>query len=117
MGMRDGLDEWATFVAAMCMTHLLEERLGMKFADDDVYRLRTLRDLASMIAEHSKIPEAGSQSIELMTWAVSDLARDSWWKPRGRGRSADSNEQLDLDAPLLEVLDPERWDHSGAPDV
>src|SRR5262249_44481676 len=113
MAMRKGLDEWATFVAALLMTHRLEEQMGTKFPDDDVYRLKTLRDLARMIAGSSKLlGDAGSQSIELTTWAVSELARDSMWQLRGRGRAADCNDPLDLDVPLLDVLDPGRWDQS-----
>jgi hypothetical protein len=113
MAMRKGLDEWATFVAAMLMTHRLEERMSTEFPEDDLYQLKTLRDLARMIAGSSKLfGDAGSQSIELTTWAVSELAKDSWWQLRGRGRDADCNDPLDLDAPLLDVLDPGRWDQS-----
>ena len=110
MKMRRGLDEWATFIAAICMTSRLEEKLGTKFSDDDVYGMKRLRDLARMIARESKLhADAESQSMELTQWAVFELARDSWWRPRGRGRPADCSDPLDLDAPLLDVIDPERW--------
>src|SRR5262245_14326907 len=50
LSMRSGLDEWATFVAAIMMMLRLEDRLGTTFNDDDVYRVKSLRDLADVVA-------------------------------------------------------------------
>lgn len=114
LDMRRGLDEWSMFVAAFSMLQCLKERLGASFTDDDAMRVKTLRHLTSLIAE--RLEQAGdvaSQSIELTTWAVAELKRAFLWQPRGPGRQT-YDKPLDLDAPLLAVLDPGRWDHPSS---
>jgi hypothetical protein len=39
MKMREGLDEWSTFVAAILMLLRLEERVGTRFGDDDAAKV------------------------------------------------------------------------------
>lgn len=109
LNMRNGLDEWATFVAAMLMTLRLEERLETKFTDDEVYRVKALRDLTAIVAARlDSTGGAASPSIELTTWAAGHLAQEPLWRGRPCRSAADAGPP-DLDAPLLDVLDPDRW--------
>lgn len=78
MQMRKSLDEWSTFVAAMVMTIHLGDRLQMRFTDDDVVRVKTLRDLTNLIAERmEQTGDLASRSVELTNWAVAELVRDT----------------------------------------
>jgi uncharacterized paraquat-inducible protein A len=109
--MRDGLDEGATFVASMAMAFRLESRLSTSFTDDEVFGVKTLRDLAALITTRlDPTDERMSRAIELVAWSVAELAYDACWQPRGKGRTPTEHGPLNLDAPLLDVLDPHRWD-------
>jgi len=110
--MRDGLDEWATFVAAMLMMLRLEERLSTKFTEDQFHGVKTLRDLSAIVAARlERTGETASRSVELTTWAVGELAQEPLWGSRPC-RFADDSSPLDFDGPLLDALDPGRWDRS-----
>jgi hypothetical protein len=107
MEMRNGLDKWATFVAKLVMTDRLSEHLGVHFSDHDVDEIRTLRELSKLIEGHLKdTAQAPARAVDLTQWAVAELERDPFW-----GRAA-SRTPLDFDAPLLDVLDPGRWDYA-----
>jgi hypothetical protein len=107
MEMRNGLDKWATFVAKLVMTDRLSEHLGVHFSDNDVDEIRTLRELSKMIEGHLKdAPQASARAVDLARRAVTELEKDPLW-----GRAA-SRTPLDFDAPLLDVLDPGRWDYA-----
>lgn len=113
--MRRALDEWATFVAALIMLLRLEDRLGTKFNDDEAYGVKSLRDLANIVAARlEQRDEAAPRSVELTTWAVGELAESPFWGSRPGRRLMAGTSPLDFDAPLLDVLDPGRWE--GAPD-
>jgi hypothetical protein len=106
MEMRNGLDEWATFVAKLVMTERLSEHLGVRFSETHVDGIRTLRDLSKLIEGHlGETPQAPVRAIELTQWAVIELEKDPFW-----GRAA-AHTPLNFDAPLLHVLDPGRWDY------
>jgi hypothetical protein len=106
MGMHNGLDEWARFVAKLIMTERLAKHLGVHFSNDEVDGIKTFRDLSNLIAARlEETTEGSTRAIELTRWAVSELEREPLW-----GRA--SQTPLDFDAPLLDVLDPGRWDYS-----
>jgi hypothetical protein len=107
MEMRGSLDKWATFVAKLVMTQRLSEHLGVHFSDDDVDGVGTLHELSKLIEGQLKDKaSASARAVELTVWAVTELEKDPLW-----GRAA-SRAPLDFDAPLLEVLDPGRWDYT-----
>jgi len=109
MEMRNGLDEWARFVAKLVMTDRLAEHLSAHFSDNDVDKIKTLRDLSNLIAAHLEdTGQAPARAIELTRWAVAELEKDFLWGARA------SHTALDFDAPLLDVLDPGRWDYSDS---
>jgi hypothetical protein len=109
LSMRRGLDEWATFVATIVMSFRLEERLGTKFDENEIYGVKTLRDLASIVGTRlDQKGDVASRSIELTRWAVSELASDPLWRSH-RSLLGEAPDPLDVDAPLLDVLDPGRW--------
>jgi hypothetical protein len=110
--MRRGLDEWATYVAILLMTIRLEDRLGFRLTDDEVDGVKTLRDLAAIVASRMENrSEATSSSVELTTSAAGELARDPFWAGRPSRPSATAN-PLDFDVPLLDALEPDRWKKS-----
>jgi hypothetical protein len=95
----------------MVMTCHLEERLGTRFNDDEVAGIRRLRDLVNLVAEHQKrTGDAASEPHELTNWAVMRLGQDPWWQPISHGRRPSRDDTLDLDAQLLDALDPIRWE-------
>jgi hypothetical protein len=107
LSMRNGLDEWATYVAILLMTIRLEDRLEMRFTDDEVDGVKTLRDFATIVASHlGNKDEATSRSVELTRWAAGELAEDPFWAGR---RPTVGTDQLDFDVPLLDALEPDRW--------
>jgi hypothetical protein len=112
--MRRGLDEWATYVAILLMTIRLEDRLGFRLTDDEVDGVKTLRDLAAIVASRMENrSEATSSSVELTTSAAGELARDPFWAGRPSRPSATAN-PLDFDVPLLDALEPDRWKNRPA---
>jgi hypothetical protein len=107
LSMRNGLDEWATYVAILLMTIRLEDLLETRFTDDEVDGVKTLRDFATVVAwQLENSDEATSRSVELTRWAAGELAEDPFWAGR---RPTVGTDRLDFDVPLLDALEPDRW--------
>jgi hypothetical protein len=107
MEMRNSLDKWAAFVAKLLMTLRLSEHLGVRFSDDDVDEVRTLREFSKLIEGQLKdAAQASARAVDLTRWAVTELEKEPLWRPRS------VTQPLDFDAPLLDVLDPGRWDYT-----
>jgi hypothetical protein len=105
--MRQKLDEWGTYVAALELMWALEEHHGLHFeAEDDTFK--TLRGLVSVVeARLSSKGAAALRAADLVRFAVRSVRRRPKFLPV---EIPDDNDALDFDAPLIDVFDPDRWD-------
>jgi hypothetical protein len=104
--MRQGLDDWASYVALIELMIHLEEKFSLKLTDEDVGGVKTLRDLVAIVESHLQSPrEAKSQAVDLVTAAAREVGRIGLfpWK-------LDSDGELDFDVPLVKLFLPNRWD-------
>ena len=111
--MRRALDAWETYVASIWLTGCLEDRLGVRFTGDEVEAAKTLRGLVTLVETRlARNDHDDIQAAELVEWAMKQLRDDQFWQQRGphiRGRRKFAA-SLDLDAPLIDAIDPHRWE-------
>jgi hypothetical protein len=75
--------------------------LGGLLTEDEISRVKTLRGFAALVATRlAPNDSAGSQAIELVKWTMEQLFS---------GFAAAS---LNLDVPLIDAINPRRWDQT-----
>jgi hypothetical protein len=95
--MRARCDDWGEFCTLAEIVVRLEDSLGKEISDAELEGVRTLRAIARVVRAH--LPPDSDQetrSIEL----VRDAAKSVPWC---------SVAEVILDAPLMEAVDPGRW--------
>jgi hypothetical protein len=107
LDMRQSLDAWSSYILPVLLVLDLENRLGSKIADVEALgHVKTLCDLVVMVERH--LPPGDTvtaQAIGMVKSAVEQIRREC------SIRNCDGCEDtLNFDIPLLEAIDPRRWD-------
>jgi hypothetical protein len=77
LGMRRSLDEWSKFIFPVLLAIELEKQLGCEIKEEELGRVKTLRDLAGAVER--RLPPAGtatSQAMSMVKSAAEQILRE-----------------------------------------
>ena len=103
--MRKQLDESARFIVVVELAMALERKFGFSFADSELESVHTLSDFINPIERHTQ----STGSIDRLTRTVLISALDQWIEDSDMKNSITSLTLEDLDKPIMDALDPDRW--------
>jgi hypothetical protein len=108
--MRRGLDDWASYVAAIDVMLNLEKDLGCEFKNEEFDGVKTLRDVVGVVEVRlSSNRRAALQAVDLVTAAARQVQQGGAFF-RHLYSESDCDGVLNFDVPLVDVFDPNRWD-------
>ena len=103
--MRRSLDDWRNFIFPVLLAIELEKQLGCMIKEEELGQVKTLRDLAAAVGRRLPPADAApSQATSAVKSAVEQLRREGLI-PAGEC----CEDTLSFDVPLLEAIDPHRW--------